>query len=72
MTTRARVYSFHACRNPYTPAATSPGASSGNVIRKKAAVRESPSTIAASSSSIGTPATKPRSIQMVKGRIAAV
>ncbi|WRL64239.1 hypothetical protein U6N30_32615 [Blastococcus brunescens] len=71
MTTSARVYSFHACRNPYTPDATSPGASSGKVIRKKAPVRDRPSTIAASSSSIGMPLTNPRSIQMVKGRMAA-
>ena len=40
-------------------------------MRKKAAVRESPSTMPASSSSIGTPATNPRSIQIVNGRIAA-
>ena len=64
--------SFHACRNAYTPEATSPGASSGRVIRQNAWERDRPSIMAASSSSAGTPATNPRSIQTVNGTIAAV
>ncbi len=59
--------SFQAWMNPKTPVATRPGASSGNVIRKNAWKREQPSIIAASSSSKGTPATKPRRVQIVKG-----
>ena len=67
ITTRASVNSFQAWMKPKTPVATSPGASSGKVIRKNAWVREQPSIIAASSSSYGTPATKPRRVQIVKG-----
>ena len=40
--TRATVNSFQACKKAYTPDATSPGASSGKVIRKKAWVRLRP------------------------------
>ena len=64
--------SFHAWRNANTPEATSPGASSGNVMRMKAWMRLRPSTIAASSRSAGMPATKPRSIQIVNGTTAAM
>ena len=48
--------------------ATSPGATRGSRIRMKAPKRVLPSTIAASSSSFGTPMTKPRSVQTVNGR----
>ena len=37
------------------------------MIRTKAPKRVEPSTIAASSSSLGTPATKPRSVQTQNG-----
>ncbi len=46
-----------------------PGASSGRMTRRNAWARVQPSTIADSSSSFGTAATKPRSVRMVKGRI---
>ena len=60
--------SFHAWMNANTPVATSPGATSGNVMVMNARSRLAPSTIAASSSSFGTLATKPRSVQIVNGR----
>ncbi|MNJ05664.1 hypothetical protein D3C73_1671330 [compost metagenome] len=59
--------SFHAWMKANTPVATSPGASSGNVIFQNALPREQPSIMAASSSSAGTPLTNPRSVQIVKG-----
>lgn len=46
-----------------------PGASSGSTTRRKAPRRPQPSTMAASSSSTGTPAMKPRSIHTVKGSV---
>src|SRR5690606_2073391 len=72
MTTTARVYSFHAWRKAKTPLAMRPGASSGKVTVKNARTRLQPSTIAASSSSTGTPSAKPRSSQTVNGRTAAM
>ncbi|CNK96422.1 Uncharacterised protein [Mycobacterium tuberculosis] len=66
-TMRARVYSFQANRNPNTEVEMIPGSSSGRVTRRKAPKREHPSTIAASSSSMGTPSTKPRIIQATNG-----
>ena len=72
MMTSATVNSFQHCRKANTPAATRPGASSGSVIRRNACVRLSPSTMAASSSSAGTPATNPRSIHTVNGTTAAM
>ena len=67
MITSAKMNSFQAWMKPKTPVATSPGAISGNVTAANAHSREHPSTIAASSSSTGTPATNPRSVQIVKG-----
>ena len=60
--------SFHAWMKAKIPVATRPGATSGSVMRMNAPIRLAPSTIAASSSSNGTPATKPRSVQIVNGR----
>jgi hypothetical protein len=50
-----------------TAVATSPGATSGNRIRRNAPARVQPSTIAASSSSSGMLTMKPRSVQMANG-----
>ncbi|HEX4790133.1 MAG TPA: hypothetical protein VH372_16825 [Actinospica sp.] len=49
----------------------SPGTTSGRMTRKNAPTRVQPSTIAASSSSAGTPATKPRRVQMQNGSVSA-
>ena len=46
-----------------------PGASSGKTTRRKAVVREQPSTIAASSSSFGMLTMKPRRVHTVNGRM---
>ena len=59
--------SFQARMKAKIPVATSPGATSGRVTRMKAPRRLAPSTRAASSSSSGTPATKPRRVQIVNG-----
>ena len=59
--------SFHAVMNTNTDVATSPGATSGSRMRKKAPSRLEPSTIAASSSSFGIPSRKPRSVQTANG-----
>ena len=61
------MYSFQAWMKAKIDVATSPGATSGSMIRMKAPKRVEPSTIAASSSSFGIPATKPRSVQTQNG-----
>ena len=68
MITRAKMNSFHARMKAKMPVATRPGATSGSVTRMNAPKRLAPSTRAASSSSSGTPDTKPRSVQIVNGR----
>ena len=60
--------SFQARMKAKMPVATRPGATSGSVTRMNAPKRLAPSTRAASSSSSGTPATNPRSVQIVNGR----
>src|SRR5699024_12093603 len=67
ITTRASTNSFQAWMKPNTPVEISPGAISGKVTRTKAPSLVQPSICAASSSSAGTPATNPRSIQTVNG-----
>ena len=67
MITSANVNSFHAWMKAKIPVATRPGATSGSVMVKNARSRLDPSTIAASSSSRGTPATNPRSVHTVNG-----
>ena len=62
------MYSFHAWMKAKIDVATRPGATSGSRTRTKAPNRVVPSTIAASSSSRGTPRMKPRSVQIVNGR----
>ncbi len=59
--------SFQARMNAKIDVATRPGATSGSRMRQKAPKRVEPSTIAASSSSRGTPMTKPRSVQTQNG-----
>ena len=59
--------SFQAVMNENTLVATSPGATSGNRIDQNIRGQDAPSRYAASSSSIGTAATKPRSIQIANG-----
>ena len=49
------------------PVASSPGSTSGSTTRRNACSREQPSTIAASSSSSGTLAMKPRSVHTANG-----
>src|SRR5262250_2279818 len=58
--------------NENTLVATSPGATSGNRTRQKIRAGPAPSIAAASSISLGTAATKLRSIQMEIGTLAAV
>ena len=67
MITRANVNSFHAWMKAKIPVATRPGATSGSVTVKNARSRLDPSTIAASSSSRGTPDTNPRRVHTVNG-----
>src|SRR5690606_20435641 len=57
--------------NDSTLVATKPGATRGNSTRHTYWKRVAPSSVAASSSSRGTAATKPRSIQMANGRLNA-
>jgi hypothetical protein len=59
--------SFQAWMNAKIEVATSPGPINGTRIRTKAPNRVEPSTCAASSSSLGTPSMKPRSVQTVNG-----
>jgi hypothetical protein len=66
--TYARMYSFQAWMNAKIEVATSPGATRGSRIRRKAPKRVLPSTMAASSSSRGTPAMKPRRVHTQNGR----
>ncbi|CAM5465333.1 hypothetical protein SGLAM104S_03231 [Streptomyces glaucescens] len=54
---------------PKSEVAIRPGASSGNATRRNAPSRAQPSTCAASSSSGGMVAMKPRSTMTVKGRV---
>jgi hypothetical protein len=63
----AKMYSFQLVMNANTDVATSPGATSGSRIRRKAPSRVEPSTIAASSRSFGIPSTKPRSVHTQNG-----
>ena len=72
LSTSANTNSFQAWMNPKMPVATRPGASSGKVILQKAPARLSPSIIAASSRSAGTPLTNPRSVQIVNGSTVAM
>ena len=65
--TFAKMYSFQAVMKTKIEVATSPGATSGSRIRMKAPSRLEPSTIAASSSSRGTPRMKPRSVHTANG-----
>ena len=65
--TFAKMYSFQAVMKTKTEVATSPGATSGSRIRTNAPSRLEPSTIAASSSSRGTPRMNPRSVQTANG-----
>src|SRR3954449_1080661 len=71
MNTSAYRNSFHAVMNANTDVATRPGPSSGSTTRRKAPNRPQPSTIAASSSSNGMPATNPRSVHTVNGSVIA-
>ena len=63
--------SFHAWMNDSTLVATSPGATSGNSTCQVNRNRLAPSSDAASSSSAGTAATNPRSIQIANGKLNA-
>ncbi len=65
--TYAMMNSFQAWMKAKIEVATRPGATSGSRMRTKAPNRVEPSTIAASSSSRGTPCMKPRSVQTVNG-----
>ncbi len=65
------MYSFQAWMKAKIDVATRPGPTSGSRIRTKAPKRVEPSTIAASSSSFGTPAMNPRSVQTQNGRTSA-
>ena len=53
---------------PNSEVAIRPGASSGRITLPKACMRVQPSTIADSSSSLGTAATKPRSVEEGEGQ----
>jgi hypothetical protein len=66
------MYSFQAWMNAKIEVATRPGATSGSRIRTNAPSRVEPSTRAASSSSYGMPAMKPRSVQTQNGSTSAV
>ncbi|CAM5461912.1 hypothetical protein SVIOM342S_09418 [Streptomyces violaceorubidus] len=61
--------SFQAVMKPNSEVAMSPGASSGNATLRNAPARVQPSTCAASSSSRGMPAMKPRSTTTVNGSV---
>ena len=61
------MYSFQAWMKAKIDVATRPGPTSGSRIRTKAPKRVEPSTIAASSSSFGTPAMNPRRVQTQNG-----
>src|SRR6188472_2695955 len=65
--TLAKMYSFQLVMKTKTEVATSPGATSGSKIRVNAPSRLEPSTIAASSSSLGIPMMNPRSVQTANG-----
>ena len=67
MKVSAKINSFQAVMNEKMLVATSPGATSGKQDRQKIRDRLAPSMDAASSSSFGTAATKPRSIQIANG-----
>src|ERR1700741_3852268 len=71
MNTSAYRNSFHAVMNANTDVATKPGPSSGSPTRRNAPNRPQPSTMAASSSSNGMPATNPRSAHAVNGNVIA-
>ena len=64
----AKTNSFHAVMKENTLVATSPGATSGSSTDQNIRGQDAPSTYAASSSSRGTAATKPRSVQMREGQ----
>jgi len=66
------MYSFQAWMKPKMAVATSPGPISGSTIRTNASSRRQPSIMAASSSSAGMLAMKPRSVQTMKGRTTAM
>ena len=68
MRTSAKRKSFQARMNVKMPAAMSPGNASGNVTYQAARARLAPSTMAASSSSSGTPAKNARSSHRQKGK----
>jgi hypothetical protein len=55
--TRARKNSFHAVMKANNVVTTTPGARSGAITVRRTVMRDAPSTIAASSSSRGTPRT---------------
>ena len=61
------MYSFQVVTNTNTEVATRPGATSGSRMRTNAPRRLEPSTIAASSRSLGMPMMKPRSVQTANG-----
>ena len=61
--------SCHVTIRTNTAVATRPGQLSGTMIKKKARIGPAPSRAAASSSSIGRRARKPRSIQIATGRV---
>lgn len=65
----AYANSFHAVMKPNSEVAISPGASRGRATRRKAPVRVQPSTCAASSSSGGMVAMKPRSTTIENGSV---
>lgn len=65
----AYANSFQAVMNPKSEVAIRPGASRGSATRRKASVRVQPSTCAASSSSGGMVAMKPRSTTIVNGSV---
>lgn len=67
MNVNAKISSFHAVMKEKMLVATRPGATSGKRTRRKIWARLAPSMAAASSSSLGTAATKPRSIQTANG-----
>ena len=64
----AKMNSFQAVMNEKTLVATSPGATRGSSTDRNIRPQLAPSMYAASSSSTGTAATKPRSIQIPNGR----
>src|SRR5262244_748458 len=68
MSTSANRKSFQARMNVKMPAAMSPGSASGSVTYHAARGRSAPSTMAASSSSSGTPAKKARSNHRQNGK----